>query len=79
MAVLGEEARKLHLQGKKRMGLVKEEGFFCRDLISALQKPAELPSVQDTWIKDHAFEVDKSEPKVENPRPHAANVTWRVR
>jgi hypothetical protein len=45
MAVLGEEARKLHLQGKKRMGLVKEEGFFCRDLISALQEPAELPPV----------------------------------
>ncbi len=64
MAVLGEEARKLHLQGKKRMGLVKEEG--CQRYLESQVRStpfSRMPVLEGLDYTDHGRAKQERAPR----------------
>lgn len=74
-AVLGEEAIKLFFQGECFMSLVEEKPLFRRNIVPCLQKPTELPPVEDPGVEDDAIEIYQPKPKIEDPRPHVPHIT----
>lgn len=74
-AVLSEETIELVFQGECFMSLVEEQSLFRRNIVPCLQKPTELPPVEDPGVEDGAIEIHQPKPKIEDPRPHAPHIT----